>query len=204
MIHQTEALVAIDVNTGRYVGREDLEETVFAANMEAAPEIARQIRLRDLGGLLVVDFIDMEDPEHRKTLFEAFEAELARDRSRTRVLQISEFGLIEITRQRSRGNLERVLTRSCPCCSGAGRVKTDLTVALDLRRTLSGSAQPLHARARRSACACGPASRASSARRACWRTRSAPWGSTSSRSRTPRSGRKTSRSSAAKLNVKSS
>ena len=136
VIHQTEALVAIDVNTGRYVGREDLEETVFAANMEAAPEIARQIRLRDLGGLLVVDFIDMEDLDHRKTLFEAFEAELARDRSRTRVLQISEFGLIEITRQRSRGNLERVLTRSCPCCSGAGRVKTDLTVALDLRRAL--------------------------------------------------------------------
>jgi ribonuclease G len=136
VIHQTEALVAIDVNTGRYVGREDLEETVFAANMEAAPEIARQIRLRDLGGLLVVDFIDMEDPEHRRTLFEAFEAELSRDRSRTRVLQISEFGLVEITRQRSRGNLERVLTRSCPCCAGSGRVKTDLTVALDLRRTL--------------------------------------------------------------------
>jgi ribonuclease G len=136
VIHQTEALVAIDVNTGRYVGREDLEETVFATNMEAAPEIARQIRLRDLGGLLVVDFIDMEDPEHRKTLFERFEAELSRDRSRTRVLQISEFGLIEITRQRSRGNLERVLTRSCPCCAGAGRVKTDLTVALDLRRAL--------------------------------------------------------------------
>jgi ribonuclease G len=136
VIHQTEALVAIDVNTGRFVGRGDLEETVFHMNMEAAPEIARQIRLRDLGGLLVVDFIDMEDPEHRRTLFEAFEAELARDRSRTRVLQISEFGLIEITRQRSRGNLERVLTRSCPCCAGAGRVKTDLTVALDLRRAL--------------------------------------------------------------------
>ena len=136
VIHQTEALVAIDVNTGRYVGREDLEETVFAANMEAVPEIARQIRLRDLGGLLVVDFIDMEDPEHRRTVFEAFEAELARDRARTRVLQISEFGLVEITRQRSRGNLERVLTRSCPCCSGAGRVKTDLTVALDVRRAL--------------------------------------------------------------------
>jgi len=118
------------------VGREDLEETVFAANMEAVPEIARQIRLRDLGGLLVVDFIDMEDPEHRRTVFEAFEAELARDRARTRVLQISEFGLVEITRQRSRGNLERVLTRSCPCCSGAGRVKTDLTVALDVRRAL--------------------------------------------------------------------
>jgi ribonuclease G len=136
VIHQTEALVAIDVNTGRFVGKEGLEDTVFAANLEAAPEVARQIRLRDLGGLIVVDFIDMEDPEHRRALFEQFEAELARDRARTRVLQISEFGLVEITRQRSRGNLERLLTRACPVCSGSGRVKTDVTVALDLRREL--------------------------------------------------------------------
>ncbi len=136
VIHQTEALVAIDVNTGRFVGKDDLEETVFAANLEAAREVARQIRLRDLGGLLVVDFIDMEDPGHRQELFQTFEKELARDRARTRVLQISEFGLIEITRQRSRGNLERVLTRSCVECGGSGRIKTDLTVALDLRRVL--------------------------------------------------------------------
>lgn len=136
VVHQTEALVAIDVNTGRFVGKEGLEETVFAANLEAIPEVARQMRLRDLGGLLVVDFIDMEVPEHRREVFEKFEAELAKDRSRTRVLQISDFGLVEITRQRSRGNLERVLTRSCPECSGSGRVKTDLTAALDLRRAL--------------------------------------------------------------------
>ncbi|MGH9368635.1 MAG: Rne/Rng family ribonuclease [Thermoanaerobaculia bacterium] len=136
VIHQTEALVAIDVNTGRFTGREDLEQTVFATNLEAIPEIARQIRLRDLGGLLVVDFIDMQDPEHRSELFERFQRELARDRARTRVLQISEFGLVEITRQRSRNNLERVLTRPCPDCSGTGRVKTDLTAALDLRRAL--------------------------------------------------------------------
>ena len=136
VIHQTEALVAIDVNTGRFVGKDALEETVFATNLEAVPEVARQIRLRDLGGLLVVDFIDMEEPEHRRELFERFEKELARDRSRTRVLQISDFGLVEITRQRSRGNLERVLTRSCPVCGGGGRVPTDLTAALDLRREL--------------------------------------------------------------------
>ncbi len=136
VIHQTEALVAIDVNTGRFVGKEDLEETVFAANLEAAPEVARQIRLRDLGGLLVVDFIDMEDPEHRNALFARFEEEIARDRARTRLLPISEFGLIEMTRQRSRGNLERVLTRACPECAGGGRVKSDMTVALDLRRAL--------------------------------------------------------------------
>ena len=136
VINQTEALVAIDVNTGRFTGKEDLEQTVFATNLEAIPEVARQIRLRDLGGLLVVDFIDMEDPAHRREVFERFEGELARDRARTRVLQLSDFGLIEITRQRSRNNLERVLTRRCPACEGSGRVKTDLTAALDLRRAL--------------------------------------------------------------------
>jgi ribonuclease G len=136
VIHQTEALVAIDVNTGKFVGSADLEQTVFAANLEAAPEVARQIRLRDLGGLLVIDFIDMEDPEHRSALFARFAEELARDRARTRLLPLSEFGLIEVTRQRSRSNLERVLTRACPECSGGGRVKSDTTVALDLRRAL--------------------------------------------------------------------
>jgi ribonuclease G len=136
VIHQTEALVAIDVNTGRFVGKDALEDTVFAVNLEAAAEVARQIRLRDLGGLLVVDFIDMELPENRAAIFARFEEELAKDRARTRVLPLSEFGLIEVTRQRSRGNIERLLTRACPACSGSGRVKTDLTLALDLRRAL--------------------------------------------------------------------
>lgn len=136
VIHQTEALVAIDINTGKYVGKEDLEETVFATNLEAIPEVARQIRLRDLGGLLVVDFIDMLDTAHRREVFERFEAELAKDRARFRILPVSEFGLIEITRQRSRGNLEKLLTRSCPDCGGSGRVKTDLTIAHELRREL--------------------------------------------------------------------
>ena len=136
VIQQTEALVAIDVNTGKFVGKDALEDTVFAANLEAIPEIARQIRLRDLGGLLVIDFIDMGEPEHRREIVERFEAELARDRARTRMLQLSDFGLIEVTRQRSRGNLEKTLTRSCPCCSARGRVRTDLTLALDLRRDL--------------------------------------------------------------------
>ena len=136
VIHQTEALVAIDINTGKYIGKEDLEETVFSTNLEAIPEVARQIRLRDLGGLLVVDFIDMLEPDHRREVFERFEAELAKDRARFRMLPVSEFGLIEITRQRSRGNLEKLLTRSCPDCGGSGRVKTDLTVALELRRAL--------------------------------------------------------------------
>ena len=136
VIQQTEALVAIDVNTGKFVGKDALEDTVYAANLEAAPEIARQIRLRDLGGLLVIDFIDMADARHRQAVFEKFEAELAKDRARTRILQFSEFGLVEVTRQRSRGNLEKTLTRACPECSGQGRVRTDLTLALDLRRDL--------------------------------------------------------------------
>ena len=139
VIQQTEALVAIDVNTGKFVGSGALEDTVFATNLEAVGVIARQIRLRDLGGILVVDFIDMEDPEHRREVVEQFEKELAKDRARTRLLQISEFGLVEITRQRSRGNLEKTLTRFCPCCGGSGRVKTDLSVALDLRRQLLAS-----------------------------------------------------------------
>jgi ribonuclease G len=140
VIHQTEALVAIDVNTGKFVGSDALEDTVFATNLEAVAEVARQIRLRDLGGILVVDFIDMEDPAHRHEVLESFEAELAKDRARTRVLQISEFGLVEITRQRTRGNLEKTLTEACPSCGGSGRVKTDLTVALDLRRALLAAA----------------------------------------------------------------
>ena len=93
VIQQTEALVAIDVNTGKFVGKDALEDTVFAANLEAVPEIARQIRLRDLGGLLVIDFIDMGEPEHRREIVERFEAELAKDRARTRLLQLSDFGL---------------------------------------------------------------------------------------------------------------
>jgi ribonuclease G len=136
VIQQTEALVAIDVNTGKFVGKDGLEETVFATNLEAVPEIARQIRLRDLGGLLVIDFIDMADPAHRQEVFEKLEADLALDRARTRLLALSEFGLVELTRQRSRGNLEKTLTRPCPACSGRGRVRSDLTLALDLRRDL--------------------------------------------------------------------
>ena len=137
MIHQTEALVAIDVNTGKFVGNDALEDTVFATNLEAVAEVARQIRLRDLGGLLVVDFIDMEDPGAPAARSSSASRRSSRGTARDpRVLQISEFGLVEITRQRSRGNLEKTLTESCPSCGGTGRVKTDLSVALDLRRTL--------------------------------------------------------------------
>jgi ribonuclease G len=134
VIHPTEALVAIDVNTGRFVGRNNLEDTIFHTNLEAVSEIVRQIRLRDLGGILVVDFIDMNEQAHRDEVLAALQKELAKDRSRTRVSGFSEFGLVEMTRKRSRSNLRSQLTEVCDCCSGSGRVRTVRAVCLDLRR----------------------------------------------------------------------
>ena len=136
VINQTEALVAIDVNTGKYVGKRNLEETVFKTNLEAAKEIVRQIRLRDLGGIIVLDFIDMEDLSNRARLFEALEAEIRKDRSKTKILQISEFGLIEMTRKRVRQSLERSLTQACPYCGGSGRIKSNTTIAFEIWREL--------------------------------------------------------------------
>ncbi|HET7710468.1 MAG TPA: Rne/Rng family ribonuclease [Thermoanaerobaculia bacterium] len=136
VINQTEALVAIDVNTGKYVGRKNLEETVFRTNLEAAKEIVRQIRLRDLGGIIVLDFIDMDEPANRAALFEALENEIKKDRSKTKILQISEFGLIEMTRKRVRQSLERSLTQACPYCGGGGRIKSNTTIALEIWREL--------------------------------------------------------------------
>jgi ribonuclease G len=134
VIHPTEALVAIDINTGRFTGGVDLEETVFRTNLEAAREVVRQIRLRDLGGIIVIDFIDMETPENQQAVFELLQSELARDRARSKVLSLSDFGLVEITRKRSRANLERVLTAACPDCQGRGRLKSSTTVSLEIRR----------------------------------------------------------------------
>ncbi|MBI3447840.1 MAG: Rne/Rng family ribonuclease [Acidobacteria bacterium] len=136
VINQTEALVAVDVNTGKFVGRRNLEETVLKTNLEAVGEIVRQLRLRDLGGIIVVDFIDMEDRKNRRKLNEAFEKELMKDRARTKVLQISDFGLVEITRQRTKKSLERLLTRSCPYCTGTGKVKSNPTVLFEVQREI--------------------------------------------------------------------
>jgi len=136
VINQTEALVAIDVNTGKYVGKKNLEETVFRTNLEAIREIVRQIRLRDLGGIIVLDFIDMEDLDNRAAVFQALELEIRKDRSKTKILQISEFGLVEMTRKRVRQSLERSLTQACPHCSGAGRIKSNVTIILEIWRYL--------------------------------------------------------------------
>lgn len=136
VINQTEALVAIDVNTGKFVGKRNLEDTVLKANLEAGTEIVRQLRLRDLGGIIVVDFIDMESRRNRRKLVEAFEKELEKDRARTKVLQVSDFGLVEITRQRTKKSLERLLTRTCPYCSGAGKIKSNPTMLFEVQREI--------------------------------------------------------------------
>ncbi len=132
VINQTEALVAIDVNTGRYVGRKKLEDTILKTNLEAAKEIVRQIRLRDLGGIIVVDFIDMEERKSRQKVMAALEEELRRDRSPTKVLSINEFGLVVITRKRVKQSLERTLCQPCPYCTGSGLVKSVATVCSEI------------------------------------------------------------------------
>ena len=134
VVSPTEALVAIDVNTGRYVGAAELKETALKTNLEATREIARQRRLRDLGWIVVADFIDLEDPDHQNQVMTALETELANDRARIRIGGLSDFGLVQITRKRSRSDLVSKLTRPCPTCRGLGRVKSEITVLLELRR----------------------------------------------------------------------
>ena len=136
VLNQTEALVSVDVNTGKFVGKKDLEETVYLANLEAIPEIIRQLRLRNLGGIVVVDFIDMLTPEHRESVLTAFQEELKRDRNHARATSISEFGLVEMTRKRTGPSLERLLTHVCSTCGGTGRLPSAETVLLRVYREL--------------------------------------------------------------------
>jgi len=133
-IDQAEAFTAIDVNTGRYTGSTRLEDTIFHTNMEAAEEVARQLRLRDLGGIIVIDFIDMEIARNRERVMKGFEEALKRDRQRTKILHLSPLGLIEMTRKRRGESLMGILTETCPHCAGLGRVRRALTVALKLER----------------------------------------------------------------------
>ena len=140
VINQTEALVTIDVNTGKFVGLESLEETVFTLNLEATLEIVRQLRLRVLGGIFVIDFIDMEEAEHRNVVYETLAEELSRDPARTQLLPMSDIGLVQLTRKRTRPSLERTLSRECPYCHGSGRIKALQTVCLEIRRELLAAA----------------------------------------------------------------
>ena len=135
VINQTEALVAIDVNTGRYVGKKSsgrLEDTIVKTNLEACREIVRQVRLRDLGGIIVLDFIDMEEKKNRQKVAQAIEQELRKDRAPSKAVQVSDFGLIIITRKRVKSSLERTLTEPCPYCSGTGTIKTCVTICYDI------------------------------------------------------------------------
>ncbi len=136
VLEQTEALVAIDVNSGHYKGRGDAEETAFRINMEAAPEIARQIRLRDLGGVVAIDFIDMERADHRSKVEKRLWEALKRDRARLRMLKMSPFCIVEMTRQRQRQSLRTTTYEECPACHGTGLVKGRQTLALQVLRKI--------------------------------------------------------------------
>jgi ribonuclease G len=136
VIDHTEALVSIDVNSGKYVGKRDFEQTVFKINLESVNEIVRQIRLRDLGGLIIIDFIDMEKAEHREQVYKALKRALVEDKARTNVLEISELGLVEMTRKRVRQDLRALLNVTCPTCKGSGVVKADATVAAEIFRAV--------------------------------------------------------------------
>ncbi|MCW8133865.1 MAG: Rne/Rng family ribonuclease, partial [Planctomycetota bacterium] len=136
VIEQTEAMVAIDVNTGRYREKHTQDETILATNLEAAREVARQLRLRDIGGLVMIDFIDMDHMEHRRRVEREFKAHLARDKARINVMPISPLGIVEMTRQRVRHGIRRALFERCPHCHGAGQVKSPETIGLEVLREL--------------------------------------------------------------------
>lgn len=132
----TEALVAIDVNTGRYVGKRNLQETILKTNLEAAKEIAYQLRLRNIGGIIIVDFIDMDRPADRDKVFNALTEALKRDKQKTNILKISELGLVQMTRKRTRESLTRTTCEQCPYCEGKGFLKSQTTVCYEILRAI--------------------------------------------------------------------
>ncbi|MEN8141752.1 MAG: Rne/Rng family ribonuclease [Thermodesulfobacteriota bacterium] len=143
IIEATEALTVIDVNTGRYVGKSDLEETIFKTNMEAVREIAYQLRLRNIGGIIIVDFIDMEEAAHREEVFRVFNEAVKKDKSRINILKVSEFGLVQMTRKRNREDLARMMCDPCPYCHGEGMVKSIRTVSYEIFRKISLGARKI-------------------------------------------------------------
>jgi ribonuclease G len=133
---QTEAMTTIDVNTGAYVGHRNLEETIFRTNLEAAAAIARQLRLRNLGGIIIIDFIDMLEEEHRRQVLQALTDRLAGDHAKSQIMNVSPLGLVEMTRKRNRESLEHLLCQPCPSCEGRGFVKTAETVCHEIFREI--------------------------------------------------------------------
>jgi ribonuclease G len=146
IIDQTEALTTIDVNTGAYVGARNFDDTIFKTNLEAAQTIARQLRLRNLGGIIIVDFIDMENVEHREAVLAELKKALTRDSTRTSVSGFSSLGLVEMTRKRTRESLAHILCESCPTCQGRGQIKTARTVCYDILREILREARQFDAR----------------------------------------------------------
>jgi ribonuclease G len=136
IIEQTEALTAVDVNTGRYVGKHNLEDTILKTNLEAVKEIAYQLRLRNIGGIIIIDFIDMEKEVNREKVFTALEEALKTDKSKTNILKISELGLVEMTRKRVRESIGRMMCEPCPYCEGRGYIKSKTTVCHEIFREL--------------------------------------------------------------------
>ena len=137
IIENTEALTVIDVNTGRFVGKSDLNDTIFKTNMEAAKEIAYQLRLRNIGGIIIIDFIDMEDELHRDELFNTFKDAVKKDKSRINILKLSEFGLVQMTRKRHSENLNQMMCEPCHYCAGEGVLKSRRTICYELFRKIS-------------------------------------------------------------------
>ena len=136
IIDQTEALTTVDVNTGGFVGARNFDDTIFKTNLEAAGAIARQLRLRNLGGIIIADFIDMTRPEHQEAVLAELRKQLARDRTRTTVSGFTQLGLVEMTRKRTRESLAHMLCEPCPTCQGRGQVKTARSVCYDILREI--------------------------------------------------------------------
>src|SRR3569623_23482 len=141
IIDQTEAMTTIDVNTGAYVGHRTLEETIFKTNLEAAQTIARQLRLRNLGGIIIIDFIDMEEEDHKRQVLVALQKHLERDRAKSHISEVSSLGLVQMTRKRTRESLEHVLCAPCPTCKGRGSLKTPETVCYEIFREIMREAR---------------------------------------------------------------
>ncbi len=140
IVEQTEALTSIDVNTGRYVGKRSLEETILKTNLEAVKESVYQLKFRNIGGIIIVDFIDMESMSNREKVYSAFREALRRDKTKTNILKISELGLVEMTRKRTRENINQVLCESCPYCEGRGFVKSKVSICYNIFREVKREA----------------------------------------------------------------
>jgi ribonuclease G len=147
IIDQTEAMTTVDVNTGGYVGGRNFDDTIYKTNLEAAQSIARQLRLRNLGGIIIVDFIDMENAEHKDSVLAEFNKALAHDRTKVGVSGFTGLGLVEVTRKRTRESLAHVLCEACPVCAGRGELKTARTICYEILREVTREARQFNSRA---------------------------------------------------------